>query len=98
MSKCDIRSEFECQNGISKINMRCLAQIRMSKYDFEFKNAIFVSNSNVKIGFRMSKYDITETSPYKSDTSFTSNIYLKWGKSGVGIKMIKKMISFNISP
>ena len=98
MSKCDIRSEFDCQNGISKVNMRCLAQIRMSKYDFEFQNAIFGPNSNVKIGFRMSKYDITETSPYKSDTIFTSNIYLKWGKSGVGIKMIKKMISFNISP
>ena len=94
MSKCDIRSEFDCQNGISKVNMRCLAQIRMSKYDFEFQNAIFGPNSNVKIGFRMSKYDITETSPYKSDTIFTSNIYLKWGKSGVGIKMI----SFNISP
>ena len=88
MSKCDIRSEFDCQNGISKVNMRCLAQIRMSKYDFEFQNAIFGPNSNVKIaifgpnsnvkiGFRMSKYDITETSPYKSDTIFTSNIYLK---------------------
>ena len=89
MSKCDIRSEFDCQNGISKVNMRCLAQIRMSKY--EFQNAIFGPNSNVKIGFRMSKYDITETSPYKSDTIFTSNIYLKWGKSGIGIKMIKKL-------
>ena len=28
----------------------------------------------------MSKYDITETSPFKSDTRFPSNIYLKWGK------------------
>ena len=75
MSKCDIRSEFECQNGISNGKMRCLAQIRMSKYDFEFQNAIFGPNSNVKIGFRMSKYDITETSPYKSDPGFPSNIY-----------------------
>ena len=65
MSKCDIRSEFDCQNGISNVYIRCLAQIRMSKYDFEFQNAIFGPNSNVKIGFPMSKYDITETSPYK---------------------------------
>ena len=98
MSKCDIRSQFDCQNGISNVYIRCLAQIRMSKYDFEFQNAIFGPNSNVKIGFRMSKYDITETSPYKSDTRFPSNMYLKWGKSGVGIKMIKQIISFNISP
>ena len=75
MSKCDIRSEFYCQNGISIAKMRCLAQIRISKYDFEFQNAIFGPNSNVKIGFRMSKYDITETSPYKSDPGFPSNIY-----------------------
>ena len=98
MSKCDIRTEFDCQNGISNVYIRCLAQIRMSKYDFELPNAIFGPNSNVKIGFRISKYDITETSPYKSGTRFPSNMYLKWGKSGVGIKMIKKMISFNISP
>ena len=86
MSKCDIRSEFDCQNGISNVYIRCLAQIRMSKYDFEFQNAIFSPNSNVKIGFRMSKYDITETSPYKSDTRFPSNMYLKWGNLGLESK------------
>ena len=35
--------------------------------------------------------NITETSPYKSDPRFSPNI-VKWGKSGVGIKMIQMEI------
>ena len=68
--------DFECQHAMFGPNSNV-------QNDFEFQNTIFGPNSNVKIGFRMSKYDITETSPYKSDTRFPSNIYLKWGKSGV---------------
>ena len=59
MSKCDIRSEFDCQNGISKVNMRCLAQIRMSKYDFEFQNAIFGPNSNIMLTCPCNEYPLT---------------------------------------
>ena len=57
MSKFDIRSKFESQNGILNVKTRYSAQVRMSKYDFECENSIFGLNSNVKTGFRMSKFD-----------------------------------------
>ena len=49
LSKCDIQTEFECQNMISNIRMRYSAPIRMSKYDFEYQDEVFGPNSNVKI-------------------------------------------------
>ena len=58
MSKCDIRSKFECQKRILNVKIRYLARIRMSNKDFECQNAIFGPSSNVKIGFRISKFDI----------------------------------------
>ena len=40
-------------------------------------------------GVSASNFIITETSPYKSDPRFPPSILLKWGKFGVGIKMVK---------
>ena len=58
MLKSDIRSEFECQNRISKVKIRYSAPVRLFDWDFEYKNSLFGSNLNVKIGFRMPQSDI----------------------------------------
>ena len=62
MSKCDIRSEFECQDRILNVKIRYSAPVRMPNFDIwpEFKcqnrisnvkNAIFGPIPYVKIGF-----------------------------------------------
>ena len=48
MLQSDIRSEFECQNRISKVKIRYSAPVRLFNKDFEYKNSLFGSNSNVK--------------------------------------------------
>ena len=61
MSKCDIRSKFECQNRILNVNIRYLARIRMSKCDirskFECQNRILNVKMRYSVHVRMSKYD-----------------------------------------
>ena len=51
MSKYDIWPNFECQNRILNVKIRCSASVGMSKYDFECQNTIFGPILNVKIGF-----------------------------------------------
>ena len=48
MSKYEIRSQFECQNGILNVKIRNSVPVRMSKWDLECQNTKFGPSSNVE--------------------------------------------------
>ena len=55
---------------------------------------MFYEKKSKEKGQNTSKY-ITQTSPYKSNPRFAPNIYLKWGKSGVGVENEKYSLYLN---
>ena len=65
MSKYEIRSQFECQNGILNVKIRNSVPVRMSKWDFECQNTKFGPSSNVKMGFECQNTKIGPSSNVK---------------------------------